>query len=85
MDANGNEEGWAAIERIAAQIGEHLGDLSSGHERWRIYRRAVDLPDSWSDLLDAVRCEPDPSIASATTIQLLERVPPDLRDRANPR
>jgi hypothetical protein len=68
-----------SIERIVGRVGDHVGDLSDGHERWRIYRLAVDLPEAWADLLDAVRHEADPTIASAVAVQLLEVVPPEMR------
>lgn len=71
---------WEACERLAARIGERAGDLSSGHERWRIYRRAAEMPLAWADLLTAIGSELDRPIASAAVVQLLERVPPEMRD-----
>jgi hypothetical protein len=71
---------WDASERLAARVEERPGDLSSGHERWRIYRRAIEMPRAWADLLAAIASEPDQAIASAAAVQLLERVPPEIRD-----
>jgi hypothetical protein len=71
---------WDASERLAARVEERAGDLSSGHERWRIYRRAVEMPQAWADLLAAIASEPDQPIASAAAVQLLERVPPEMRN-----
>lgn len=68
-----------SIERVVGRLGGHVGDLSDGHERWRIYRLAVDLPEAWADLLDAARHEADPAITSAVVVQLLEVVPPEMR------
>jgi hypothetical protein len=79
MDASRPLAGLPALERIAALLDDHVGDASSGHERWRFYRRAIDLPGSWTDLLNAIKYEPDPSIASAVVVQLLERVPAEMR------
>lgn len=71
---------WDASERLAARVGEQAGDLSSGHERWRIYRRAVEMPQAWADLLAAIGSDPDQPMASAAAVQLLERVPPEMRN-----
>jgi len=67
------------VDSLARLTGETIGDASSGHERWRIYRRAVDLQQTWTRLLEVIRHEPDPAIASAVVVQLLERVSPDIR------
>jgi hypothetical protein len=69
-----------ASERLAARIGEQAGDLSSEHERWRLYQRAADMPPAWAGLLAAIASEPVPPLATATALQLLERVPPDMRN-----
>jgi hypothetical protein len=71
---------WDASERLAARVEERAGDLSSGHERWRIYRRAIEMPRAWDELLTAMASEPDQAIASAVVVQLLERVPPEMRN-----
>jgi len=71
---------WDFSERLAARVGERAGDLSNGHERWRIYRRAVEMPQAWGDLLSAIASEPDQPMASAAAVQLLERVPPEMRN-----
>lgn len=70
------------MDSLARQVGETIRDASSGHERWRIYRRAADLRQTWDLLLEAIRHEPDPSIASAVVVQLLERASPDIRSLA---
>jgi hypothetical protein len=71
---------WDASERLAARVGERVGDLSSGHERWRIYRRALEIPQAWNDLLAAIGSEPAQPMASAAAVQLLEQVPPEMRN-----
>lgn len=71
---------WDASERLAARIGEPAGDLSSGHERWRIYQRAMDMPQAWADLLAAIASDPDRGVAAGVAVPLLERVPPEMRD-----
>ena len=81
MHADDEMTNWDASERLAARIEERAGDLSSGHQRWRIYRRAIEIPRVWADLLAAIASEPDQAIASAAAVQLLGRVPPEMRSR----
>ena len=38
------------------------------------------MPQAWVDLLAAIESEPDQPIASAAAVQLLERVPPEIRN-----
>lgn len=71
---------WEAVERLAARVGEEAGDLSSGHERWRIYQRAMGIAQARSDLLAALKVEPDRPVASAAAVQLLMCVPPESRN-----
>ncbi len=54
--------------------------LSSGHERWRIYQRAMEMPQAWADLLAAIASDPDRGVAAGVAVPLLERVPPQMRD-----
>ena len=71
---------WEDVQRLAGRIGEKAGNPSSGHERWRIYRRAIEIPQAWADLLAAIGSDQDLPMASAAAVQLLERVPPEMRD-----
>ena len=80
MHADNGMTDWDASERLAARVGEQAGDLSSEHERWRIYQRAAEMPQAWADLLAAIASETDPPLAAATAVHLLERVPPDMRN-----
>jgi hypothetical protein len=70
---------WDVVRRLAAHLGSETGDLSSGHERWGVYQHAVDTPETWPDLLAALKSEPDQPVASAVVVQLLERVPSEMR------
>lgn len=69
-----------AIEEISRAIGEAAGDISSGHARWEIYRRAIDTPQSWGTLIEAIGLEVDPAIATSVAVGLLERVPSGMQE-----
>jgi hypothetical protein len=79
VDVNKYPENLSYVGMIAAKVGCRAGDLSSGHERWRIYQCAIDMPELWPDLLEAIKVEQDPPIASAVVVHLLEHVPADAR------
>ncbi|MEU9999057.1 hypothetical protein [Streptomyces sp. NPDC050848] len=63
------------VEEVARRTGSGAVDLSDGHARWAVYRRAMDEPAEWGPLLEIVGLEPDPSIAMSVVLQMLERVP----------
>ncbi len=60
---------------VARRTGVEKLDLSNGHARWDVYRRMMDSPVEWGRLLEIVGEEPDPSIAAAVVVAMLERVP----------
>ncbi|KUO20731.1 hypothetical protein [Streptomyces dysideae] len=74
MDAS-----FSDFESVVLELARHSGsetvDLSSGHARWDVYRRAMDSPAQWGPLLEIAGLEPDPSIAMSVVLQMLERVP----------
>lgn len=63
------------VRAVAHQVGETVGDLSSEHERWRIYCRALEVPSAWDLLLAAVHFEPDGNVAASVVVRLMEQVP----------
>lgn len=67
------------ISELARRIGMDPGDLDSGHVRWGIYSRAMEDSSEWPELLELVKGEPDPPIASSVVVQMLEVLPDDLR------
>ncbi|MBA2948989.1 hypothetical protein [Streptomyces himalayensis] len=74
MGARFSDLGSVVLE-VARRTGSETVDLSSGHARWEVYRRAMEAPAEWGPLLEIVGLEPDPSIAMSVVLQMLERVP----------
>ncbi|WP_147425060.1 hypothetical protein [Bailinhaonella thermotolerans] len=52
-----------------------MGDLADEHERWRIHRRAIEVPRARELLKEAVSGEPDAAVASSVVLPILELVP----------
>lgn len=65
------------IAALAEELGERVGDLGDEHERWRIYRLAVDVPASRPLLVDALRRELDAPLATSVVLLMLERLADD--------
>ncbi|SNS19750.1 hypothetical protein [Actinacidiphila glaucinigra] len=69
----------ALAHRLGAAPGDLSGLLHDEHERWALYRRALEHPACLPDLFDAVAVEPDPSVALGIVLQVLGGLPPDER------
>lgn len=54
-------------------------DIESGHERWRLYQRAMEAPSSWRLLAEAVGFEADAAIAMSVVLRMLEKLPAERR------
>lgn len=67
------------IRALANRVGVDSDDLDDEHVRWGIYSRAMGDPGEWPALLELVREEPDPTIASPVVVGLLEVLPDHLR------
>jgi len=70
------------LRHLARAVGRP-GDASfaDGHDRWSLYRAALDTPGALPLLFEAVSLEPDGPLASAVVGEVLERVPGDERER----
>ncbi|MCL2582974.1 MAG: hypothetical protein FWE35_11000 [Streptosporangiales bacterium] len=68
-----------AVRELARRVGKAVGDLSSEHERWWVYQRAVDSPQTWNVLLTAVSLEENPAVAGSVVSLLLEKMPASTR------
>ncbi|WP_328356743.1 hypothetical protein OG800_17415 [Streptomyces sp. NBC_00445] len=55
--------------------------FTDGHDRWSLYRAALDTPAALPLLFDAVSLEPDGPLASGVVGDVLERVPEDEREQ----
>ncbi|WP_210587924.1 hypothetical protein [Streptomyces sp. GESEQ-35] len=71
------------LRQLARAVGRHEGDASfaDGHDRWSLYRVAMDTPTALPLLFEAVSLEPDGPLASGVVGDVLERVPGDERER----
>jgi hypothetical protein len=67
------------LRSMAERLGGGGADLESGHTRWEIYARAIEIPGEWPALLELVRSEPDISIASSVVLKVMEVVPASQR------
>lgn len=69
--------------QLAQAVGRHEDDASytDGHDRWSLYRVALDTPGAQPLLFEAVSLEPDGPLASGVVGDVLERVPADERER----
>ncbi|MFD1544523.1 hypothetical protein [Nonomuraea guangzhouensis] len=66
------------IELARLQDGE-AGDLTDEHERWELYRVAIEDGIGVAELFDLISLEPDSVLASSVVIQMVERSAPDER------
>lgn len=82
--AAGPSPAWAdALRQLAAAVGRSTAGASfkDGHDRWSLYRAALDTPAALPLLFKAVSLEQDGSLASGVVGEVLERVPADERER----
>ncbi len=72
-----------ALRQLAQSVGRYEDDASfaDGHDRWSLYRVAMDTPAALPLLFEAVSLEPDGPLASGVVGDVLERVPGDERER----
>ncbi|MFF5966113.1 hypothetical protein ACFY64_20715 [Streptomyces collinus] len=68
------------LDRAAGRT-ETEASFADGHDRWSLYRAAMDTPGALPLLFEAVSLEPDGPLASGVVGEALERVPADERDR----
>ena len=71
------------LRHLAQAVGRYEDDASfaDGHDRWSLYRSAMDTPGALPLLFEAVSLEPDGPMASGVVGDMLERVPGDERER----
>nr|WP_202477997.1 hypothetical protein [Streptomyces sp. SID5470] len=72
-----------ALRHLARAVGRPEDDASfaDGHDRWSLYRAALDTSAALPLLFEAVSLEPDGPLASGVVGEVLERVPEDERER----
>lgn len=71
------------LRQLALAVGrsEDSGSFADGHDRWSLYRGAMDTPAALPLLFEAVSLEPDGPLASGVVGEVLERVPGEERER----
>ncbi|MEU6514892.1 hypothetical protein [Streptomyces sp. NPDC046978] len=69
----------AVLAALAGRLGVDAGDPSDEHDRWAVYRRALDEPAQLPALFDVVAVEPDDSISLGIVLHLLATLPPSDR------
>ncbi|MEU6229710.1 hypothetical protein [Streptomyces sp. NPDC047042] len=71
------------LRRLAQVVGRYEDNAAfdDGHDRWSLYRVAMDNPAALPVLFEAVSLERDGSLASGVVGGVLERVPADERER----
>ncbi|MFD8035516.1 hypothetical protein ACFV3F_43720 [Streptomyces sp. NPDC059717] len=69
----------AVLAALAARLGADPGDPSDEHDRWAVYREALDDPAHLPDLFDVVALEPLDSISLGIVLHLLGSLPPSER------
>ncbi|WP_030672182.1 hypothetical protein [Streptomyces cellulosae] len=71
------------LRRLAQAVGryENHASFADGHDRWSLYRVAMDTPAALPLLFEAVSLETDGPLASGVVGDVLERVPGDERER----
>ncbi|WP_105970793.1 hypothetical protein [Streptomyces geranii] len=71
------------LRQLAQAVGRYEDDASfaDGHDRWSLYRVALDTPGALPLLFEAVSLEQDGPLASGVVGDVLERVPGDERER----
>ncbi|MFC6081594.1 hypothetical protein [Sphaerisporangium aureirubrum] len=71
----------AHLRDLAEQVGSQVGDLNDEHERWRLYKLAMDTPAAVPSLFDCLALERDPAVQSAAVVMMIERIESDQRGR----
>lgn len=75
MDSDRANE--TALLQLARRVGRENVDAEDEHERWAVFRAAIDGGCSPSEILAAVTVEPDVvGVATSVILEMLERVPP---------
>ncbi|KUJ41139.1 hypothetical protein AB0N87_09415 [Streptomyces sp. NPDC093228] len=69
----------AVLAVLAGRLGVDPGDPSDEHDRWAVYRDALDDPAHLPDLFDVVALEPLDSISLGIVLHLLGGLPPSER------
>ncbi|MGI5428689.1 hypothetical protein [Streptomyces sp. CA-179760] len=67
------------LDRAAGRT-ESEASFADGHDRWSLYRAAMDAPGALPPLFEAVSLEPDGPLASGVVGEVLERVPAGERE-----
>ncbi|MDX3457211.1 hypothetical protein PV396_35540 [Streptomyces sp. ME02-8801-2C] len=76
-----------ALGELLRQLAQFVGgyednaSFADGHDRWSLYRAAMDTPAVLPLLFEAVALESDGPLASGVVGEALERVPGDERER----
>lgn len=79
MPRNLDQVTAALAHRLGAAPGDLAGVLHDEHERWALYRTALEHPACLPDLFDAVAAEPDQNVGLGIVLQVLGRLSPDER------
>ncbi|MDO0936693.1 hypothetical protein QQY66_35125 [Streptomyces sp. DG2A-72] len=83
MAADPSPDLGEVLRQLAQVVGQREAECSftDGHDRWSLYRAALDTPAVLPLLFDAVSLEPDGPLASGVVGDVLERVPEDEREQ----
>ena len=81
MGADSDSAFGDLVRELGALVGLEVPDWRDEHARWGLYRRAGEDPEGLDLLRRAVAVDPDPSLASAVVVMMLERIESSQRDR----
>ncbi|GAA3583388.1 hypothetical protein GCM10022198_03260 [Klugiella xanthotipulae] len=70
-----------ALAELARTVGVDSSALANEDARWDAYRRVIESRAHVDLLYSCVKSEPDPALASAVVVEVLETVPPQDRGR----
>ncbi|WP_280716988.1 hypothetical protein [Kitasatospora sp. MAP5-34] len=74
MGADGDPVLGDLVRELGALVALEIPDWRDEHARWGLYSRAGEHPEAVDLLRRAVAVDPDPSLASAVVVMMLERI-----------
>ncbi|WP_433513241.1 hypothetical protein ACQP2T_58065 [Nonomuraea sp. CA-143628] len=79
MNEEISEELRGKLIELARLQGGEAGELTDEHERWALYRVAIDDGIGVTELFDLISLEPDSALASSVVVHMVERSAPEER------
>ncbi|MEU7743216.1 hypothetical protein [Nonomuraea sp. NPDC049158] len=79
MDEGISEELRGKLIELARLQDREAGDLTDEHERWALYRVAIEDGIGVTELFELLSLEPDSALASSVVVHMVERSAPEER------